>query len=440
MLKSGNTILDVGDTLPVWRLEQGAAPEFPPLGQDILADVAIIGGGLTGLSCALHLAQAGARVALLEAGPIAWGASGRNGGQFCTGFAPGQHGLERALGRETAQSLFDLAESGKRLIRDLQAQHGFDCHMREGYLITAATPRHRRALEEELAELEDYGYTGCRLISHEELADEWLGTDIYHGALFDPGAGQLDPAALCDGMARAAIAAGARIHAHSPAVGLEVERHASVLTLNGVAVRAHQVVLAANGANGLFCPPLAPYTLPVRACLIATEPLPQGLSRRLLRRAAAAVSTQLPPDYFGLTESNRLYFGAGASYLDRLPLAFAAHLHHRLRRVFPQLANQPDPPALEAAWCGTIAVTANRYPHCGRTGRHGNIWFAQGYSGQGVVLATLIGKLMAEAIAGDTERFDLFAAIPHRPHPGGPVRKWLHALRMGLRRLAGATD
>ena len=415
------------DAPSIWQLENQPSSEFTPLDADVHTDVVIIGGGLTGASCALTLAEAGVEVVLLESGPIAWGASGRCGGQYCTGFAPGLAPLERLMGRDDALALFRLVEHGKRFIATLEERHGFDCHRRPGYLIAAATRTHLRMLEEEAEELAAAGYEGCKLLDAQTLAADYLGTDVYHGALLDPGAGQLDPAALTLGMARAAARLGARVHPHTPVVSVKEEKgHAWALTLDGRVVAAPTMVLAANVDNARLWPELAPYILPVRACLVATEPLPAELRLRLLRRAAAVVDTRLAPDYFGFTSEGRLYFGAGASYLNRSPADVAASIGARLRHLFPQLAEV----ALDAAWCGTIAVTANRYPHCGRVGNTARILFAHGYSGQGVVLAPLLGRLMAEAILGRPERFDLFAAIPHEPHPGGPLRLWLHAVRM----------
>ena len=431
------SFLHRSDAPSIWQLENGPSSDFSPLDADMHADAVIIGGGLTGTSCALALAEAGAKVVLLESGPIAWGASGRCGGQYCTGFAPGLAPLERLMGREDALALFRLVESGKRFIATLEERHGFDCHRRPGYLIAAATRAHLRMLEEEAEELAAAGYEGCRMLDAQTLAADYLGTDAYHGALLDPGAGQLDPAALTLGMARAAAKLGARIHPHTPVVGVKEEKgHAWTLTLDGRVVAAPTMVLAANAGNARLWPALAPYILPVRACLVATEPLPAELRLRLLRRAAAVVDTRLAPDYFGFTSEGRLYFGAGASYLNRSPADVATSIGARLRRVFPQLAAA----VLDAGWCGTIAVTPNRYPHCGRAGRKARILFAHGYSGQGVVLAPLLGRLMAEAILGRPERFDLFAAIPHRPHPGGPLRPWLHAARMAWRHFRGTPD
>ncbi len=429
--------LNAGDMPSVWRLEHGDLPDFPPLAGTAETDVLVIGGGFTGLSCALELAVNGARPMLVEAGPIAWGASARNGGHACTGFAPGQAGLERALGREAARDLFDLAESGKRLIATLQRRHGFDVHYRPGYLTCAATPRHVRVLEEDLAELERLGHGGCRLLEAEELHRNWLGTDAYHGALLDPHAGLLNPVDLCAGMARAAAGKGARIHAHTPALMLEEMNGGIAVRTPGGEITARRVVLAANAQNGALWPELAPYLIPVRACQVATTPLADILARTVIKADVAAVTdTRLPPAYFGLTPGRRLIFGAGASYLDRPPLHVTPGIHPHLKRTFPQLSDVP----IDAAWCGVMAVTANRYPHCGRAGRSGDIWFAHGYSGQGVVLATLLGHLVARALLGDTERFELFAAIPHGPHPGGPLRAWLHAARMAWRMIRRQPD
>ncbi len=429
--------LNAGDAPSVWRLEHGALPDFPPLSGAVEVDTLIIGGGFTGLACALELAENGAEPLLIEAGPIAWGASGRNGGHVCTGFAPGQAGLERALGRETAQELFDLAEYGKRLIAEIQQRNGFDAHYKPGYLICAAYARHVRALREELEELERYGYSGCRLIDAEELARDWLGTDAFHGALFDPGAGLINPVSLCAGMARAAAKNGAHIHAHTPALALEEVNGGVMARTSGAQIRARRVVLAANANNGALRPELAPYIIPVRACQVATEPLAELLARTVIKGDVAAVTdTRLPPIYFGLTPQRRFIFGAGASYFNRLPFHITPNIRPHMLRLFPQLAEA----GIGAAWCGVIAVTANRYPHCGRTGRDGNIWFAHGYSGQGVVLATLLGHLMGRALLGDDERFRLFAAIPHRPHLGGPLRVWLHAARMIWRMIRQEPD
>ncbi len=438
--------LQTGDSLTAWRADAGEVPRFQRLRGNARVEVCVVGGGFTGLAAALRLAEAGLDVILLEAGPVGWGASGRNGGQICTGFAPGHGALEKMVGETQARHLFHLAETGKTLLAEWQRRHGFDCHRRAGMLLTAATTRHARGLEEDLRELERAGHAGCRIIDAEELKEEWLGTNAYPAALFDPGAGHLQPLLLCLGLASAAARAGAAICEHTPVLAAREEGDGACAQTPHGEVRARFLVLAANAAHAALFPPLGRFILPVSAWQVATEPLPEELALSVLKRDVAVCDTRIAPEYYRLASlpdgRRRFVFGAGAHYAGRGPRDIAQRLRRRMLRLFPQLRDM----ALEAAWSGTLAITANRLPHAGRLGERGQIRFAQGFSGQGVVLAPLLGWLMAEDIIEETrgngggQAFARLSAIRHRPFPGGPARAWLHAARTAWRSWRGDAD
>ncbi len=402
----------------------------PALAGDIETDVCIVGAGYTGLSAALELAEAGYRVVVLEARTVGYGASGRNGGQICTGFSAGQEKIEAQLGKDDARKCFDLAEESKALLKDRVARHAIDCDLRWGYLSVIPKAHQMDDLHAWKAELDKLGYTNTAVLTKAELQEK-LETRAYHGALRDGGAGHLQPLKYCLGLARAAVAAGATIHEQSPVESIDTQPSALARTAKGT-VRAKFMIIAGNAYLGRTVPKLYGRMMPVASYIIATEPLGENRARALIRDGEAVANTNFIVDYFRLSRDTRLLFGGRASYSTLEPRNLGNYMRPRMTAVFPQLRDAK----IDYAWGGYIAITANRIPDCGRLAP--NVFYAHGYSGQGVALAGLYGKLMAEALRGTAERFDLLSRVKHMTFPGGPIRTPMLVAAMMYYRLRDA--
>jgi gamma-glutamylputrescine oxidase len=381
-------------------------PPFPPLRGATRADVAIVGGGYTGLSAALHLAEAGYDVVLLEAQRVGWGASGRNGGQVGSGQRQDQDWLEQHLGRGRARTLWDLGEEAKALVRALIARHRIDCDLREGIVWAA----HRRAYVADYHAYagkltRDYAYPLVEPLDAGEIARH-LGTDVYHGGALDRGGAHLHPLAYALGLARAAAGAGARLHEASRVTRIEGNR---LLTAEGQ-VDARFVVLATNGYLGTLVPAVAARAMPINNFIVATEPLGE---RAPITTGVAAADSRFVVNYWRQSRDRRLLFGGGETYSYRFPADIAALVRRALARVYPDLARAP----ISHAWGGTLAITPNRLPAFQRLGP--TTVSVAGYSGHGVAMGSFAGKLIAEAVQGTAERFDVFASLPQRRFPGG---------------------
>jgi gamma-glutamylputrescine oxidase len=401
-----------------------AMPAHPPLRGTLGADVCIVGGGYTGLSALLHLAERGYDAVLLEAARVGAGASGRNGGQLASGQRLGQRALEARFGRERAYLLWQLAEEAKSTVKDRIARHGIACDLRPGVLDAAHKPAHAEDLQREAEHLaERYGYPHIRYLPRDEM-HRTLDTERYFGGVLDRDAAHLHPLNYALGLAEAALAAGGRIFERSTAIEVGAGRPPLIRTATG-AVRARFVVLAMNGHLGRLVPPLAGRIMPINNFIIATAPLGGERARALIRDDVAVADTRFVVDYFRLSSDHRLLFGGGESYTARLPANLQKIVRRRMLKVFPQLAAVP----IDYAWGGTLAITRSRLPHFARLSPE--ILVAHGYSGQGIGLATLAGKLIAEAIAGTAERFDVMADLQVPPFPGGTLLRW-PALVLGM--------
>lgn len=404
------------------------APTRAPLAGDVAADVCVVGGGYTGCHLALTLAERGYRVVLLEANRIGWGASGRNGGQVCTGFARGQESLEAALGKDDATHLFHLAEEGKAILKERIRRHAIACDLVWGYLYAALKPGHLRGFQAELRELEACGYGQARLLDRAEMARH-VATEAYVGGLLDAGGGHLHPLNYALGLAEAAAAAGAVLHEESRATSLRPGRKVVVETAGG-RVTADFAVLACNAYLEGLVPSVGATIMPVATYMTATEPLGEERARALLPTNVAVGDGNFVLNYFRRSADHRLLFGGGVSYTARMPASLPDDMRRTMLAVFPQLRGVRQ----DFTWGGNVAITQDRAPHLGRW--RPNVYFAQGYSGQGVAMTGIAAKVIAEAIAGQAERFDLFARIPHRAFPGGKLlRTPLLALAMTWFRL-----
>jgi gamma-glutamylputrescine oxidase len=389
-----------------------AAPidRFPVLKGQQKADVCIVGGGYTGLSAALHLAQRGYDVVVLEAHRVGFGASGRNGGQVGSGQRQDQVWIEKTVGKENAHRLWDLAEEAKALVKSLIRNHAMPVTFYPGIAHACrseAEVHDAHAYAEKLNR--DYGYQHIESLDRTCIR-RLIGSTEYVGGEIDRDAGHLHPLNYAIGLAQAAAKAGVRIHEGSEVHRVEPGPKPVVRTPSGH-VHCATVILAGNGYLGQLSPKVSAKVMPINNFIVATEPLGEA-AKDILSEPVAVADSRFVVNYWRLSEDNRLLFGGGESYGYRFPDIIKT-VSKPMLQVYPQLAKT----RIDYAWGGTLAITVNRMPCFARPGQ--NVLSASGYSGHGVAMATLAGKLLAEATAAENERFDLMASLPQPRFPGG---------------------
>ncbi|WP_110664808.1 NAD(P)/FAD-dependent oxidoreductase [Salinicola halophilus] len=411
-----------------------AAPERVALAGEVTSDVCVIGGGFTGVSSALHLAERGYRVVLLESARIGFGASGRNGGQIVNSYSRDMDVIAAKYGETTAKALGSMAFEGNRIIRERVATYGIECDLKDGNLFAACTDSQYRGLVEHRALWNRYGHEALELLEGETYRRE-IGSDRYVGALLDHSGGHLHPLNLVLGEAAALESQGGTIFEHSPVTEI-VHGDPVVVKTSAGSVRARQVVVAGNAyAKGLL-PALEGKSIPCGTQVVATAPLDETTARRLLPFDRCVEDCNYLLDYYRLSRDRRLIYGGGVTYGGRSPADIEGAIRPNLEKTFPELRGVK----IDYAWSGNFLLTLNRLPQFGRINT--NVYYAQGYSGHGVTATHLAGRLMAEALSDDVERFDAFADIPHSPFPGGRLFRvpatalgaWYYGLRDRLGR------
>jgi len=395
--------------------------DYPPLVGDRRADVCVIGAGFTGISTALVLAERGYVVHVVEAHKVGWGASGRNGGQLIHGI-PGESTIAKNEGSDVEDLFTELRWAGHAIVRERVEKYSIDCDLKSGLIDVASKPRHLRHFETELRQLEAAGFSQeVRLLSQAATA-ELIGSTAYIGGLVNMGNGHLHPLNLCIGEARAAASLGATVYEGSPVTRIEHGGKPRVVTETG-SVTADAVILAGN-AYHLLEKKLRGSMFPVNSYIIATEPLPAEVVAEINPRDLAICDQNFAVQYFRLSADKRLLFGGRASYFGHDPDVIKKSHIPKMLKIYPQLNGT----RIDYAWGGTIGVPVNRVPQLGRTGA--NVYYCQGYSGHGVNTTHLAGQIMADAVAGSLERFDMFANVKPIIVPGA------HLLRRPLVSLA----
>jgi glycine/D-amino acid oxidase-like deaminating enzyme len=392
-----------------WQL---TAPRPTPSPGDDLpehTDVAVIGGGYTGVSAARTLAQHGVDVTVLEAETLGWGASTRNGGFVLPGFKLGAAALLERFGPERARALYDASRESIDFVERLVVDESIDCGFRRsGHVSLAARPSHLRRLAESQALRARAFAHQTTLVPADRLA-EVIGSTRYHGALVDAEAGALHPAKYFSGLAAAARRAGARLLEHSAVQSIARAPGGFVLGLGARRLRAREVIVATNGYSGPVLPALRRRIIPLGSYLIATEPLEPSLAAELIPGGRMVSDTKNLLYYFRLSDDRRLLFGGRVAFSPTSLSDAARHLAAGMREVFPRLRRAP----VTHVWSGKVGFTMDHLPHAGAWD---GVHYAAGYCGHGVAMATYLGARLGAALAGhgDLRPFsDLpFSAVP----------------------------
>lgn len=383
---------------------------YPVLEGSKSADICIVGAGFTGVATALTLAERGFSVVLVEANRVGWGASGRNGGQLINGIS-GLDKIRKKHGDGIADMLWDIKWRGTDIVHERVEKYAIQCDLKSGFVQTALKPRHLAELEELAAERQRHNFPYKYEIWDKEKTRSMLGTSAYIGGFACYRDGHLHPLNLCLGEARAAQALGVQIYEQSPVTAIEHGKRPKVKTATGV-VEADMVVLAGNAYSMLEPKHLSNLVFPAGSYIIATEPLSEEVVNTINPQDLAVCDLNEVVDYFRLSADKRLLYGGACNYSAREPKSIKSYIQPRMLNIYPQLKDV----RIEYEWGGMIGIVLNRIPAVGRINK--NVYYCQGYSGHGVNATHVMGEIVADAIAGTMEKFDLFADMKHFRIPG----------------------
>ena len=397
-----------------YAASRNSSPSRPALNQAIQTDVCVVGAGYTGLSTALHLAERGFQVTVLEADRIGFGASGRNGGQIVHSYSRDMDFIERHYGKETATAMGKMAFEGGKIIRRLVKQYDIQCDLKNGGIFAACNTKQLDELADKKALWEKHGHTELELLSKEQLRS-YVGTDRYEGALLDKSGGHLHPLNLALGEAAAIESLGGTIYEQSAVIDLQQGNDQVTLKTAQGQVTAKYVMMAGNAYLTGLMPKLEQKAMPCGTQVITTAPLSPELQRQLLPQDQCVEDCNYLLDYYRLSGDGRLIYGGGVTYGAREPDKIESLIRPKMLKTFPMLKDVN----VDYAWTGNFLLTLMRLPQFGRIGS--NIYYAQGYSGHGVTSSHLAGELIASAIQGQSERFDVMAGLPQYPFPGGKL-------------------
>ncbi|HSH71854.1 MAG TPA: FAD-binding oxidoreductase [Methylophilaceae bacterium] len=409
-------------------------PVYPELQGDVEADVCVVGGGFAGLSAAIELADRGYSVVVLEAKTIGWGASGRNGGQIIAGLACEQAVIEKALGLDAAKQVWGMTLEALDLVHERVKRFNIPCDLRPGFLGVAVNSRKGATLRQWFDDMaQKYQYdTDAQWIEPAQI-NQWINSPRYHSGYYDKRSGHLHPLNYCLGLAHGAASLGVKIFQNSAILNMQQGETILLTTAQG-RIKAKHVVLAGNmylpEVSPKLAPALARRIMPVGTYIIGTEPIDAELASQLIPTQSAVCDTNFVLDYFRFaddtaTQKKRMIYGGRVSYSAMTPPNLTADMQARMAQTFPQLANTK----VDYTWGGFVDITMNRAPDFGQLSP--NVYYLQGFSGHGVALTGLAGKLVAEAIAGQSQRLDLMAKIPHHDFPGGKLLR-MPALVLGM--------
>ena len=409
-------------------------PQYPTLESDIDVDVCVVGGGFAGLSSAIELADRGYKVVVLEANHIGFGASGRNGGQIIAGLACEIDVIEKALGFDAAKQVWNMTLEALDLVRERVKRFDISCDLTDGFLGVSVNEKKGKSLRHWFDDMaKRYGYDADATWIEPAYLKKWIASPRYFNGYYDKRSGHLHPLNYCLGLAKGAASLGVQIFTHSAVTQMQQGETVKLQTETG-SINAKFVVLAGNIYLPEIAPELAPALakriMPVGTYIIGTAPIDATLAAKLIPSNCAVCDSNVVLDYFRFsaqnkTEEPRMIYGGRVSYSARTPRNLTAKMQARMAETFPQLKDTK----VEYTWGGYVDISMNRAPDFGRIAP--NIYYLQGFSGHGVALTGLSGKLVAEAISGQAERLDLISKIKHYDFPGGKLLR-TPALVLGM--------
>lgn len=407
-----------------------SSPQRAAISGEHEIDVCVVGGGFSGLSAAIHMARAGRQVTLLESARIGWGASGRNGGQLINGLNAGLDTIEKRFGESSAQFMGSVLQEGASIIRDFISDYSIECDLKSRSIFVAFNARQMQALEAKQRLWATHGMNDHEMLDRSALAAH-VGSSRYCGGMVDHSGGHLHPLNLALGEARALEQLGGVIHEQSRVLSIESMHDKPVVVTAEARLRCNTLVICGNAYLGKSVPELSSRVMPVSTQVMATEPLSDDLAEQILPSDSCVEDVRYILDYYRLSADKRLLFGGGTVYGGTDPADVEAKLRPNMEKVFPQLKSVK----VTHAWNGNFALSFSRVPQLGKLGP--STYYAMGYSGHGVTGSHLFGRLIAEAAAGNVERFDQIAKLPWYPFPGGQrfgaqystVGSWWYGLR-----------